>query len=331
VDFGVSAARYNDLALSEAPRLKTTSPIGASSSKTCSDAGEQDSGAGNRHALLGIRPAYELARLSPETLLAARDQGHLQRLEKLRGGKLVPAFERADVEKFVEAFRARLAPETVGYHLGLGRRAVQEIAACGHMLATGISLSDDGVWFTKSDIADFEARLERKRTGLEEPVRLKDALLVVNGRTKPWGNIVGAMLEGDLQFTFRHHEGKLFDTITVEKSARASLVKMASRALGDGAWVERVTKHEALEILNASVNSRALDTLPSEGRNPITYSLGDVLDLASRAVSVLELATVTGRTLASTYRMITSAGVEVVARDMWSRQQVKERIQRRAD
>jgi hypothetical protein len=318
--------RYNDLVVSDPPSAKAPERTRLSINDVCVEAGEQDFNTKGNQALLGIRPAYELARLSSETLLAARERGHLQRLDKLRGGKLVPAFERADVEQFAAAFRRRLAPETVGYRLGLGRRAVQEVAACGHILSTGISLSNDEVWFTEEDIASFRARLESMRTGLKEPLRLKDALLVVNGRTKPWGSIVGAMLEGNLKFAFGDEDGKLFDTIAIERSARPELVRMASTAPGDSAWVGRVTKHEALEILNVSQNSRALDTLPSEGRNPITYSLEDVLGLAGRAVSVLELATVTGRTLASTYGLITSAGVEFVAGDMWSRQQAEDRI-----
>lgn len=276
---------------------------------------------------IGIRPAYELARLTPETLLAGRARGHLARYERLRGGKLVVAFDPDDVERFANEYRARISAETIGYGLGIGRRAVQEISACGHMTASGLSMRDDEVWFADGDVLNFEARMRAaRRPSVEEPVRLKDALLLVHGRAKPWGAIVGGMLAGDLPFTIEDDTRKLFDAVRLEGNEAASMSTMMSKPALDRPVTDRVAQREALEILNAKITCRALDGLASSGINPITYSLGDVEGLSQSGVSVLEVAYRTGRSVSVAYHAIRRANIAAVADSLWDRRQVRKRI-----
>ncbi|WP_242095358.1 TniQ family protein [Sphingomonas sp. CROZ-RG-20F-R02-07] len=277
----------------------------------------------HKSALIGIRPAYELAKLSPETLVAARSNNLLARHERLRGGRIVPAFDPQELVRFADLFRSRLSAESVGYRLGMGRRAVQDITACGHISANGISLVNDEAWFTEPNVAIFEARVVNgARPSLRDPINLRSALMAVHGRPKPWGEVVGAMLAGDLPYAFEDVDGKLFENALVEGSSAAAIGRMASTTLS-GAHIERVTKSEALEILNATNKSSAVAALDSSGTNPVTFKLGDVTSLAQRGVSVLEIATATGRSAASTYHVVARAGIMTVAHGLWDRLQAE--------
>lgn len=280
-----------------------------------------------RAVRIGIRPAYELARLTPETLLAGRERGKLARHERLRGGELVVAFDPEDVVRFAAEYRARLSTETIGYGLGIGRRAVQDISACGHVPATGLSLCDDDVWFSQADVLDLVARLHTtRRERIDHPVPLKNALLSIHGRAKPWGAIVGEMLAGDLPFTIPDGTRKPFDAIHLDGIASASISSRVSAPARGRPVTDRITQREALEILNAKVTCGALDTLASVGRNPVTFSLDDVEQLARSGVSVLEVASRTGHSLSSTYHAIKRGGIDTVADGQWNRRQVGEHI-----
>lgn len=282
-------------------------------------AAEQDDG----DRLIGIRPAYDLARLTPETMLAARDHGHLPRHEKLRAGKPVPAFKPDEVIAFADAYRARTGPNAVGYEFGLGRRAVCEIAVLGHMTATGVSLRDDQVWFTDEDIDALRtALIEGQTRALIDAIPLSDAMMTVSGRPKPWGQVVGAMLDGSLPFIVDAGEAPLFDRVRIERRDVAIVGTMSASNLADPRISNRVTQGEALEILNAKATCRALTRLRSTGTNPAFYDLGEVVELAVESITVLEVAKTTGRTFSSAYAAIASAGVDAVADGLWSRRQV---------
>lgn len=321
---------YNNLPSSSAIVTKTKKHRRPAAGTAAVERRECDETNDAKPSLIGIRPAYELARLSPETLLLARSRGHLESHERLRGGRLVPVFDPGDVKQFAEAFSARVAPETVGYGFGLGRRAIQEIFECGHITASGISLFDEDVWFTTWDITDFEARIRKKRRSkLENPVSLREALMVVNGRPKPWGAITGALLQEDLPllpFAIERPGRKLFDAIMVEKNAIRSISGMTSPPPRAPLESLRVTQREAREILNANIKCKALDSLDSAGKNPITYSLADVQNLAQKGVTVLEIATVIGQLPPTTFQLIKNKKIDLVADGLWNRAQVCIRI-----
>lgn len=314
---------YNNLPSSSAIVTKTKKQRRPAVGTAAVEIRECDESNDAKRSLIGIRPAYELAGLSPETLLLARSRGRLESHERLRGGRLVPVFDPGDVKRFAEAYGARVAPETVGYGFGLGRRAIQEIFECGHITASGICLFDEEVWFTTKDIADFEARIRKKRRlKLEHPVSLREALMVVNGRPKPWGAIVGALLLNDLPFAIERQGRKLFDAIMVEKKAIPLIPAMASPPPRTSLKAIRVTQREAREILNANIKCKALDSLDSAGKNPITYSLADVQNLAQKGVTVLEVATVIGQLPATTFQLLKSKKIDLVADGLWDRDQV---------
>lgn len=88
----------------------------------------------------------------------------------------------------------------------------------------------------------------------------------------------------------------------------------------------RVTQREAREILNANIKCKALDSLDSAGKNPITYSLADVQNLAQKGVTVLEVATVIGQLPATTFQLLKSKKIDLVADGLWDRAQVCIRI-----
>lgn len=320
-----AVARYNGLVPSVSAAERRKLGNAALQTSATQAPGDDPPSPGCKASLIGIRPAYELARLTPETVLAARERGHLGHHERLRGGEVVVAFDPEDVIRFAEEYRARISGETIAYDLGIGRRAVQDISACGHMEATGISLRDDELWFSQADVSGFVARLRAARVAsIDQPVRIKDALLSINGRAKPWGAVVGRMLAGDLPFTIADGARKLFDAILLDSTASASISTLESAPTRDTPVTDRITQGEALEILNANITCRALDVLKSAGRNPITFSLSDVERLAQAGVSVLEVAGRTGLTLSFTYHAIKRQKIDPVADGLWNRRQVGE-------
>ncbi len=233
------------------------------------------------------------------------------------------AFDPDDVIGFAARYRVRLSAETIGYGLGIGRRAVQEISACSHMSASGLSLRDDEVWFSDDDISNFVTRLHAaKRPSVEDPIRLKDALLAIHGRAKPWGAIVGEMLAGDLPFMIASGTRKMTDRISLERRASALNSNLVSAPASGKPLADRVTQREALKMLNAKITCRALDGLKSAGVNPITYALDDVVERARSGTSVLEIAARIGRPLSFAYHAIKRARVETVAHGLWDRGQV---------
>lgn len=271
--------------------------------------------------LLGIRPAYELAKLTPETLLAGRARGHLSPLEHVRGGRLVPAFDPDEVARFADAVRARLSCEAVANRLGLGRRAVLEIAAAGHMTASGLALREGESSFSEQDVTDFEDRIRVSARGaLVDPIGLEAAFRLIHGRTKPWAAFVATLLAGDLPSAVKHDGERLFDGLVVDRSSVRLLVDLQSSDFD--AATDRVTQGEALAIINAPRSSRALRVLASEGVNPVTYALVDVLDLARRGISTLEIAARVGQSPGRTHRLMARLGVASVAEGLWDRAEV---------
>ncbi|GAA0460302.1 hypothetical protein [Sphingomonas molluscorum] len=237
--------------------------------------------------------------------MAARARGHLTPHERMRGDQLVPAFDPEEVADFAHAFRARVTVGTVAYRFGIGRRGVQDIVVCGHMPASGPALVDGEICFTETDVDDLEVRIrEAGRSGLHEPVRINEALLAVHGRPKQWGALIGALLAGDLPFLVAEGADTLFGTLAVERSSIPQIGRMVSVPTLDLPLSDRLTRCEALEMLNVEQTCQALSATTSAGRNPITYSLHDVERLARRGVSVLEVATATGRGLSYTYHLM---------------------------
>lgn len=273
--------------------------------------------------LIGIRPAYDLAKLTPETMLAARERGHLPRHEKLRAGKLVPAFKPDEVTAFADAYRARIGPDAIGYEIGLGRRAVCEIAVLGHVTATGVSLRDDQIWFTERDIDTFRVALAAGQTQtLVDPMPLQDAMMSVSGRPKPWGPVVGGMLDGSLPYLIEAGKEPLFHRVRIERRDIPIVKAQPLAPTLDPRIADRVTQGEALEILNAKATCRALAKLTSFGTNPAFYNLAEVMALAADGITVLEVAKITGRTFSSAYAAIRTAGVAAVADGLWERRRV---------
>lgn len=164
------------------------------------------------------------------------------------------------------------------------------------------------------------------RPSLASPIPLQDALLTIYGRPKPLGALIGAMLRGDLPFTINNAVGKLLDAVSVERSSIPSLGTMVSLPTENLPVSDRITQREALEMLNAHSMCRAVNMLESTGRNPITYSLNEVQRLGWKGASVLEVATVTGRSLSSVFHLIKSQKIETVADGLWNRRQVKNLI-----
>jgi hypothetical protein len=269
--------------------------------------------------LIGIRPAYELARLTPETLRAGRRFGHLGDHYRLRGVKQVEAFRPDEVELFADAVRERLTTEAAGYRLGVGGRAIRDMVASGHMTASGIQLTEDEVILTDQDVQDLIDGL-MDGSILSEPVPLRTALMFVSGRPKPWGTLIGELLAGALPFQLADGDGRLFDRLQIERRDIPTICALEARPPSRD---ERITTHEALEIMNADQRSGALRSIISTGRNPVTYLLADVVDLAVRGITVLEIATTSGETLSWVYHRLKNRSVSLVTKDLYCRRSVR--------
>lgn len=278
-----------------------------------------------RSGLIGLRPAFELTRLAPETLLLAREQGRLTRHERRFGERLLPAFDPDELLAFAESHHGRLTAWQAGARLGIGSWAVEDIAR-SDLLATD-PVRPDEMCFHPDAVVRLEASIEAAARALpEDAVPLHRALLSVWGREKPWAGVAAAMLDGRLPFDLATGHGPVFARVRVRPDAVGVLA--GPRLPARRPFARRVVKQHALEILNTRFGSHYLDGLPAEGTNPLRYTLDDVLRLAARAISSTEIGWRLGRPLRRPRSSFRDVGIAQIADDLWSRADFEAAVRR---
>lgn len=250
-----------------------------------------------RGIAVGIRPATEIANLSPEILLAAWDHELVTRHYRVHGPRVVPAFDPNEMAAFGRRWRARVEPQTLARQIGISLHGVEQLVVLRVIEPDGVALPGSAPHFTTESVSGFVARLEASAMErLVEGVRLKDVLSRIGGGAKPWGPIIKSLVGGRLRFALAP-EGTIAERIQIECKDASRVLSMTfdRRDHPDFVFAKRMVQRDALEVLNIShAGKRLLDGLPFQGTNPRTYAVADVERRAATIISVAEFAAKSG-------------------------------------
>ncbi|MBD8548906.1 hypothetical protein IFT82_19525 [Sphingomonas sp. CFBP 8760] len=272
---------------------------------------------------VGIRPATEIARLSPEVLTTAWEHGLVTRHRRVHGARLLPAYDPAELTALGDAWRSRREPAALAYELGLPLYGLEQLAASGTLIADAVSLPGTGSFFTPGRVDAFLKALSDGQRPMADPVSLRQLMRRAGGRLKAWGRVIGALLSGDIPYALVG-DGRLIDRIVVPAAAREAIDVLASGPgvdNGDASGAMMIQR-DALEVLNAPQDgANLLAGLANTGINPKMYRIGDVVRRAGEIVVLPEIAAILGRDLASVHEAIVRCGLfdEVKIAGAWSR------------
>ncbi|MDR6126092.1 hypothetical protein QE361_003610 [Sphingomonas sp. SORGH_AS802] len=272
---------------------------------------------------VGIRPATEIARLSPEVLTAVWEHGLVTRHRRVHGARLLPAYDPAELTALGDAWRARREPAALAYELGLPLYGLEQLAALGTLVADAVSLPSTGPFFTPGRVDTFLEALTNGQRPVADPVALRQSMRRIGGRLEAWGRVIGALLSGDIPYVLVGN-GRLIDRIAVSATSRDAIDALASGPCGDDRAASGATmiQRDALEVLNAPQDgAELLAGLATSGINPRTYRIGDVVRRAGEIVVLPEIAAILGQDSTSVYEAIVRCGIgnEVKITGVWPR------------
>lgn len=271
---------------------------------------------------VGIRPATEIAKLSPEVLLAAWQHGLVTRHERVHGPRSLPAFDPNELAELGAAFRSRVEPHSFAYNLGISYHGVEQLVALGVIAADAKALPGTGPHFTQATAASFQAKLVEPTMDLpSDAVPLTDAATLIGGRAKPWGPIFQALLNGAIKFALRD-AARPVDRIMIR---RGDVPKICALTFDrtqhpQTRFADRMIQRDAREMLNVNARgARLLEGLPSAGRVPQTFSVADVERRAAEVVSIPEIAAHMRVDAATAYQRLRRMSAREIIPGGWDR------------
>jgi hypothetical protein len=272
---------------------------------------------------VGIRPATEIARLSPEVLAAAWEHRIVTQHRRVHGARLLPAYDSAEVKALGDAWRARREAAALAYELGLPLYGLEQLAGSKTLIADAVSLPGTGRFFTPERVESFLKSLTDGQRPVVDPVSLRHLMRRVGGRLKAWGRVIGALLSGDIPYALAGN-GRLVDRIVVPAVFRDAIDALALHSSGiDGDVCNAMMiQRDALEVLNAPQDGAdLLAGLVTTGINPKLYRLGDVVRRAGEIVVLTEIAAIRGQDPVSVHEAIVRCGIfdDVETAGSWPR------------
>lgn len=308
VELAIPAADRPRHPVSEKPRPATRQKI------------EEESGP----RLIGIRPATELARLSDTVLRRLFDAGILPQHYRVHGQRKLPAFVEADMERFGEDWRRRVEPDGLASEFGIPLHGVEQIAAMKVIPADAAALPGTGPHFRPEAVDAFLDAIEDRAVDLhsnDEPITLTDAMRGISGRAKPWGPVFAKLLDGTIPFGIQAAERISRSIVVSPSQVRAIIASTFDRAdHPEFEFAQRMSQGDALDMFNIAENARrVLESLPSQGINPITYLVEDVEDLARGFVALPDLARALGMNAPKAYEHLSRLGYREDRPGIWKR------------
>jgi hypothetical protein len=272
---------------------------------------------------IGIRPATEIARLSPEVLTAAWEHGLVTKHRRVHGTRLLPAYDPGELTVLGDAWRARHEPSALAYELGLPLYGIEQLAALGTLIADAVAIPGTGPHFTPAQIEAFLLALADAQRPVGNPMPLRQLMRRVGGRLKAWGPVIAALLCGDVPFTILG-DGRLVDCISVPETCFGVLGALRfDRCEGTNfSFSKTMVQRDALELLNAPLdNAKILDGLKTTGTNPKLYRVDEVVQRSREIVALPEVAAILGMDPASAYEDVVRRGFwdKVVYKGAWPR------------
>jgi hypothetical protein len=243
-------------------------------------------------------------RMGSQDVSALRRAGAFRTVGVARGSMLVPAFDREEVGLIEREMRLRYDLNRVGAELGLPYYAVEQLCALNRLPLMPHPFFR--ARYSRPQIARETARsliqaiTAAQQPCLEDAVSLVRLVRMVGARLKPWDAIIEAMLDGDLSYIIDPGTTQLFHRIKIRRVDIARhlerRIARADEACPPGAWLnprivfeDKMTKQDAAEVLNLSVReaTNLLSDYPT--RPDPTVPVSDVLDLAERYVTTVEI------------------------------------------
>lgn len=245
-------------------------------------------------------------RMGSQDVSALRRAGAFKTVGVARGSMLVPAFDREEVELIEREMHRRYDLNRVGAELGLPYYAVEQLCALNRLPLMPHPFFR--ARYSKPQITRKTARnlvqaiTAAQQPYLEDAVSLVGLVRMVGGRLKPWDVIVEAMLDGGLNYTIEQGSTSLFQRIKVrrediERYLELRIARVDQACPPDSGlnphilFKEKMTKQDAAEVLNLSVReaTNLLSGYPT--RPDPTVPISDVLALAERYVTTVEIGT----------------------------------------
>lgn len=203
-------------------------------------------------------------------------------------------YEGGQLAELRELFADRMQLTGASERLGISRNGAEQLICLG--LLEILDQDVMRVAFTRSHIrrSKFLGLIERLRMSgqdaLVDPIPIHSAMMMVGGRSKPWGPAIQAMLEGTLTFRIGvDREGQVMNGVTLERAEARALREMDFNEADypDSTFDTFVNARDAEKLLNLKPprfwEAVKAGELPSrfQGR----YRRADILGLAERFVS----------------------------------------------
>ena len=272
---------------------------------------------------IGIREASALAGLSPETLEAIWSAGHITRYVRPHGGRVLPAFDAAELTEIANRWRERLDCGSVAYRLGITRYGLAQLTTSGILRAGAINAPGCEPAFLEADVKEFERALVVAAGPTPSASRsIANSLRAISGRLKPWSALIAAMLDGSITYGITVGKEPVLERVVlpVECCATDAWAEIEDHELTESELCSQLCQADALEILNCSASSVAiLSGLSSQGLNPRMFDRVAVLGRARHVVATAEVAERLSIHPAKVARIMKSANIHEVVRSGWPR------------
>lgn len=276
----------------------------------------------SKPATVGIRRATEIAKLSPEVLLAAWEHGLLTKHRRVHGGRVLPAFDPSELRDLSLEWQDRVEPDAFAHSLGISYHGVEQMIALGVIVADARALPGTGPHFSSKNAA----RLIAKLTGPRLPptnnmVPLSCAVTFIGGRPKPWGPILRALINGEMPFALQAATRPI-DRIMIrcEDAPKVCAMSFDRTQYPDVSFSERMVQRDALELLNVSpAGGRLVRGLSTTGQNPKTFAVADVERRAAEIVSLPEVAAHMRTELSAAFKRLQDMHAREIIPGGWDR------------
>jgi hypothetical protein len=262
---------------------------------------------------IGSNPASSLPHLTATGLVRMRREGALATVFALVDGEPQPLLVRSEVQALSAALKRSVPNGTAASRLGVTEDGVRQLVAAD-LLATVRASAMRREREQKIDIASVEeltGRFESSAASLGEGWLLLTAVLrMIGGREKPWAPIVQVLLAGTVRFALGAGARPLLGRVSVEPQAVTSLIGLETPELGSARGPDRVTRTDALVLLNLHQRHAAsvLARWP-EGPGRVV-PVEELLELARDRISLGEVAARMDVHAVEVKRMMWRLGIE---------------------
>lgn len=268
--------------------------------------------------------AARVAGVDEHALKQAWDDGLLtQHLSVLRGER-VRAFDPEEVRSLAPRLRRSKARTRVAALLGITAFGVEQLAAL-KLFQPQAPAAAQSQWDVHRTEAErlISTLKDQASEGVQEPVRLSDAVRLISGRAKPWGPIFEKLSSAEIPYSYRDiADYPLVRRILISADHLPMILSAQfdrSRFVGE-TFEEKWSQKDALDCVNGYENApELLQNLISYATRPKLYLAKDVEMLASSGVTTSDLARRSALSVTRTFMILEKAGVPQIAPGLWAR------------